>query len=98
MMRAFAIALLAGLGALSIGSAKATDLTTSNANTDLLQQARWVCRGDGRCFHTRGPYAYDYGPRYRYGYSHRYYRDWDEPRPGIGIYGPGFGIGVGPGY
>ncbi|WP_407180247.1 hypothetical protein [Bradyrhizobium sp. STM 3562] len=97
-MKAFAIALLAGIGALSAGSAKATDLLGSSgySNPDPVQQVRLVCDDMGRCYHTRGhAYSYDYGPRYRY--ERRYYRE--EPRAGIGIYGPGgvgVGVGVGP--
>jgi hypothetical protein len=95
-MKLLAVALLTGAAALSAGSARATDLFASGGytNPDAMQQVRLVCDEDGRCYRTRGHvYSYDYGPRYRDDrrYYHRYY---DEPRPGIGIYGPG-GVGVG---
>ena len=56
-MRTFAIALLAGAGALSVGSAaKASDIYTSSeyTNPDLVQQVRMVCDEDGRCYRTHG--------------------------------------------
>lgn len=99
-MKAFAVAMLAGVGALSLGSAKATDISTSSGYSDPnpVQQVRLICNDEGRCYHTRGRIYYrDYGPRYRY-YEHRDYY-YDEPHAGIGIYGPGgvgVGIGVGP--
>ena len=56
-MRTFAIALLAGAGALSVCSAaKASDIYTSSeyTNPDLVQQVRMVCDEDGRCYRTHG--------------------------------------------
>ena len=105
-MRSFAIALLAGVGALSVGSAaKATDIYTSTeyANPDLVQQVRLVCDEDGRCYRTRGGSrvivrdSYNYMPRERY-IERREYRDWDDgPRAGVGIRAPGVSVGVGVG-
>jgi hypothetical protein len=105
-MRTFAIALLAGVGALSVGSAaKATDIYTSTeyANPDLVQQVRLVCDEDGRCYRTRGGSrvivrdSYNYMPRERY-IERREYRDWDDgPRAGVGIRAPGVSVGVGVG-
>jgi hypothetical protein len=102
-MKSFAIALLAGVGALSIGgAAKATDIysTTEYGNPDLVQQVRMVCDDAGRCYHTRGHSrvivrdSYNYMPRERY-IERREYRDWDEPRGGIGFYAPGVSVGIG---
>jgi hypothetical protein len=105
-MKTLAIALLAGVGALSVGSAKASDITVTSeyANPDLVQQVRLVCDDAGRCYRTRGgsrvvvrdSYNY-YAPRDRY-YEHRTYRDWDDgPRAGVGIRTPGVSVGVGVG-
>ena len=98
-MKPLAVALLIGAAALSVGSARATDILTGSgyAGPDT-QPVRLICDEDGRCYRSRGHvYSHDYGPRYR-SYEHRrYYRD--EPRAGIGVYGPGgvgVGIGVGP--
>ena len=103
-MRSFAIALLAGVGALSIGSAaRATDIysTTEYSNPDLVQQVRLVCDDAGRCYRTRGGGrvivrdSYNYMPRERY-IERREYRDWDDgPRAGVGIRAPGVSVGVG---
>ena len=89
-MRTFAIALLAGAGALSVGSAaRASDIYTSSeyTNPDLVQQVRMVCDEDGRCYRTHGGSrvivrdSYNYAPRERY-IERREYRDWDDgPRP-----------------
>jgi hypothetical protein len=105
-MRTFAIALLAGVGALSVGSAaKATDIYTSSeyTNPDLVQQVRMVCDDSGRCYRTRGGSrvivrdSYNYAPRERY-IERREYRDWDDgPRAGVGIRTPGVSVGVGVG-
>jgi hypothetical protein len=105
-MRTFAIALLAGVGALSVGSAaKATDIYTTSeyTNPDLVQQVRLVCDEDGRCYRThRGARvivrdSYNYVPRERY-IERREYRDWDDgPRAGVGIRTPGVSVGVGVG-
>ena len=104
-MRTLAIALLAGAGALSLGSAaKASDIYSSSeyTNPDLVQQVRLVCDDAGRCYRTRGgsrvivrdSYNY-YQPRDRY-YERRTYRDWDDgPRAGVGIRAPGVSVGVG---
>ena len=107
-MRTFAIALLAGVGALAAGSAaKASDFytstTTEYAAPELVQQVRLICDEDGRCYRTRGGArvivrdSYAYAPRERY-IERRHYRDWDDsPRAGVGIRAPGvsFGVGVG---
>ena len=104
-MRSFAIALLAGVGALSIGSAaRATDIysTTEYSNADLVQQVRLVCDDAGRCYRTHGGSrvivrdSYNYMPRERY-IERREYRDWDSPRAGVGIRAPGVSVGVGVG-
>ena len=105
-MRSFPIALLAGVGALSIGSAaRATDIysTTEYSNPDLVQQVRLVCDDAGRCYRTRGGGrvivrdSYNYMPRERY-IERRGYRDWDDgPRAGVGIRAPGVSVGVGVG-
>ena len=105
-MKTLAIALLAGAGALSIGSARASDIYTTGgyANPDMVQQVRLVCDPDGNCYRTRrgarvvvrDSYNY-YAPRQRY-YERRTYRDWDDsPRAGVGIHAPGVSVGVGVG-
>jgi hypothetical protein len=104
-MRTLAIALLAGVGALSAGgAAKATDIYTTSeyTNPDLVQQVRLVCDEDGRCYRTRGGSrvivrdSYNYVPRERY-IERRTYRDWDEPRAGVGFRVPGVSVGIGVG-
>jgi len=98
-MRKIAIGLLAGAGALMTGGANASDVYTSGeyTNSDLIQQVRMV---DGRCYRTRGGSrvivrdSYAYAPRERY-IEQRRYRDWDEPRAGVGIRAPGVSVGVG---
>jgi hypothetical protein len=104
LMRKLAITLLAGTGALCVGSAaNATDIYAGGgyANSDLVQQVRLVCQENGRCYRTRDGGrviirdAYDYAPRERY-YERRSYRDWDDgPRPGIGFRAPGVSVGIG---
>lgn len=100
-MRTFAIALLTGVGALSLATAaKASDIYTSSeySNPSLVQQVRMVCDEDGRCWRSRRGErviirdSYDYAPRERY-YDRRY--DYDRPHDGIGIRAPGVSIGVG---
>jgi hypothetical protein len=100
-MRTLAIALLAGAGALSIGSAKASDFYTTSEHIDpnLVHQVRTVCDDDGRCYRTRGGKrviirdSYNYYPRDRYR-ERRVYRDYaDGPR--VGIRTPGVSVGVG---
>ena len=101
-MRKIAIGLLAGAGALMAGSANASDVYTSSeyTNSDLIQQVRMVCDDSGRCYRTRGSSrvivrdSYAYAPRERYIEQPRY-RDWDEPRAGVGIRAPGVSVGVG---
>lgn len=102
-MAKLAIALLAGAGALFAGSANASDIYSSGeyANSDLLQQVRMVCDGEGRCYRTRGSRrviiqdSYNYAPRERY-IERR--RDWDDgPRAGVGFRAPGVSVGVGVG-
>jgi hypothetical protein len=104
-MRKLAIALLAGAGALCVGSANASDIYTSSeyTNSDLLQPVRMVCNEDGRCYRTRGRSrviiqdSYNYEPRERY-IERRSYRDWDDsPRAGVGFRSPGVSVGVGVG-
>jgi hypothetical protein len=105
-MRTFAIALLAGAGALSVGgAARASDIYTSSeyTNPDLVQQVRMVCDEDGRCYRTHGGSrvivrdSYNYAPRERY-IERREYRDRDYgPRGGIGFRAPGVSVGVGVG-
>jgi hypothetical protein len=105
MMKTLAIALLAGVAALSVGSARASDVYVSDgyANPDLVQQVRLVCDDAGRCYRTRGGArvvvrdSYNYAPRERY-YERRTYRDYDDsPRAGVGIRAPGVSVGVGVG-
>jgi hypothetical protein len=110
-MRTFAMAVMAGVGALSLAAgAKAADVYVSSEyiSSDPVQQVRMVCDEDGRCYQTRGGRrviiernydSYNYVPRERY-YERRYYRDrdYDEgPRAGVGIYAPGVSVGVGVG-
>jgi len=107
-MRTIAIAILAGVGALSVGSAaRASDIigTTDYATPGSVQQVRMICDEDGRCYRSRGgrasvrdSYGYDQ-PRERY-IERRTYRDrdWDDgPRAGVGIRAPGVSVGVGVG-
>jgi hypothetical protein len=101
-MRTLAIALLAGAGALSVGSASASDIYTSSeyTNSDLVQQVRLVCDDNGNCYRTRGgrrvivgdSYNY-YQPRERYIERRSYYDD----GPRVGIRAPGVSVGVGVG-
>ncbi len=104
-MRKLAIALLAGAGAVFIGSANASDIYSSNgyANAGLVQQVRLVCDEDSRCYRTRGGRrvivedSYNYAPRERY-IERRGYRDWDGgSRAGVGFRAPGVSVGVGVG-
>ena len=104
-MKTLAIALLAGAAALSVGSARASDIYVSDgyANPDLVQQVRLVCDEYGNCYRTRGGArvivrdSYNYAPRERY-YERRTYRDYDDgPRAGVGIRTPGVSVGVGVG-
>jgi hypothetical protein len=102
-MKKLAVVLLAGAGALCVGSASASDFVTSGgySNQDLLQPVRMVCNDYGRCYEThRGSRvivreSYGYTPRERY-IEHRRYRDWDDgPRAGVGIRAPGVSVGIG---
>ena len=100
-MRKIAIGLLAGVGALLTGSANASDVYTSSeyTNSDLIQQVRMVCDDSGRCYRSRESRvivrdSYNYAPRERY-IERRHYRDYDEPRAGVGIRAPGVSVGVG---
>ena len=104
-MRKLTIALLAGVGALFVGSANASDIYTSSEyrNSDLLQPVRMICNEDAQCFSTRGGSrviirdSYNYMPRERY-IERRSYRDWDDgPRAGVGFRAPGVSVGVGVG-
>lgn len=100
-MRTIAIGLLAAAGALMADSANASDVYTTSeySNSDLVQQVRMVCDEDGRCYRTHGGSrvivrdSYAYAPRERY-IEHRRYRDWDEPRAGVGFRAPGVSVGV----
>jgi hypothetical protein len=101
-MKKIAIGLLAGTGALIAGSANASDIYTGSqyGNPDLVQQVRMICDDSGRCYRSRGESrvivrdSYAYAPRERY-IEHRRYRDWDEPRAGVGIRAPGVSVGIG---
>ena len=105
-MRTVAIALLAGVGALSIGSAaRASDFYTTSeySNPDLVQNVRMVCDDSGQCYRTRGGKrviirdSYNsYEPRARY-YERRTYRDHYHDGPSVGIRTPGVSVGVGVG-
>lgn len=112
-MKLFAIAVLTGVSALSVSSARASDIVTTGEgfNPDLVQQVRLVCDDAGRCYRTRGGRrvviqeygnSYNYVPRERY-IERRYYNDGyyqSGPSVGIGV-GPGgvgVGVGVGPRY
>ncbi len=105
-MRILAIALIAGAGALSAGSAHAADIypTSEYGNPDLVQQVRLVCDDAGRCYRTRGGSrvivqenyrdSYNsYEPRARV-YERRSYRGYDDG-PSVGIRAPGVSVGVG---
>lgn len=108
-MRTLVIALLAGAGALSIGSgARASDFYTTSeySNPDLVQNVRMVCDDSGQCYRTRGGKrviiregyrdSYNsYEPRARY-YERRTYRDYNDG-PSVGIRAPGVSVGVGVG-
>jgi len=100
-MRKIAIGLLAGAGAILAGSANASDIYTSSeyTNPDLIHQVRMVCDDSGRCYRSRESRvivrdSYAYQPRERY-IERRHYRDYDEPRAGVGIRAPGVSVGVG---
>ena len=103
-MRNVTVALLAGVGALFLGSANASDIYVES-DQPLIQQVRTVCDEDGRCYRTNGgrrviiqrdSYNY-YAPRERY-IERRDYRDWDDgPRAGVGFRAPGVSVGVGAG-
>jgi hypothetical protein len=103
-MKKLAVVLLAGAGALFVGSANASDFYTSGgySNSDLLQPVRMVCNDDGQCYRTRGNSrviirdSYDYSPRERY-IERRHYNDWDRPHAGVGFRAPGVSVGVGVG-
>ena len=104
-MKTLAIALLAGVAALSVGSARASDIYVSEgyANPDLVQQVRLICDQDGNCYRSRGGArvvvrdSYNYYPRDRYE-RRSYYRGYDDgPRAGVGIRTPGVSVGIGVG-
>jgi hypothetical protein len=104
-MKTLAVALLAGAGALVVGTANASDFYTSSGyvSSDLVQPVRMVCNENGRCYNTRGGSrvivrdSYGYAPRERY-IERRSYRDWDDgPRAGVGFGAPGVSVGVGVG-
>lgn len=103
-MNKFAMALLAGVGALSIGgAAKASDFFTTSEYTspDFVQQVRLICDENGRCYRSRGGAevvvrdSYNYAPRERY-IERREYRGYDDG-PRVGIRAPGVSVGVGVG-
>lgn len=97
-MQKFAIALMAGAGALFATAASAAPL--SSGMTVLpdsnIEQVRMVCNENGRCWRERGERrviirdSYGYAPRERY-YERRGYED----RGGIGIRAPGVSVGIG---
>jgi hypothetical protein len=101
-MRKIAIGLLAGTGVLLAGGANASEIYTTSeyTNSDLVQQVRMVCDDSGRCYRSRGESrvivrdSYAHAPRERY-IEQRRYRDYDEPRAGVGIRVPGVSVGVG---
>jgi hypothetical protein len=96
-MRKIAIMVMAGAGALFVGTANAADIyTSSEYASSFVQPVRMVCNEDGRCYRTsRFGDAYNYGPRERY-VERRRYRDWDDrPRGGIGFSAPGVSVGIG---
>jgi hypothetical protein len=106
-MKKIAITLLAGAGALFVGSANAADIYTSSeyvsSDLPLVQPVRMICNDDGRCYRTRGGSrvivedSYNYAPRERY-IERRGYHDWDDgPRAGVGFRAPGVSVGVGVG-
>ncbi|MDD1532881.1 MULTISPECIES: hypothetical protein [unclassified Bradyrhizobium] len=107
MMKTFAIALLAGVGALAaVSGARASDIYTTSEYTDpdLVQQVRLVCDDSGRCYRTRSGSrvivrdSYNYMPRDRYYERRTYHRHYDDgPRAGVGIRAPGVSVGVGVG-
>jgi hypothetical protein len=107
MMKTFAIALLAGVGALAaVSGARASDIYTTSEYTDpdLVQQVRLVCDDAGRCYRTRSGSrvivrdSYNYMPRDRYYERRTYHRHYDDgPRAGVGIRAPGVSVGVGVG-
>ena len=101
-MKIFAIAVLAGVGALSVGSARASDIVTTSEgfNPDLVQQVRLVCDDAGRCYRTRGGrrvVIQEYGDSYNYAPRERYIerRGYEERGPSVGFRAPGVSIGVG---
>lgn len=106
-MKTFAIALLAGVGALAaVSGARASDIYTTSEYTDpdLVQQVRLVCDDAGRCYRTRSSSrvivrdSYNYMPRDRYYERRTYHRHYDDgPRAGVGIRAPGVSVGVGVG-
>jgi hypothetical protein len=104
-MSKLTIALLAGAGALFVGSANASDIYTSGeyTNSDLLQPVSMICNDDGRCYSSGRRSrviirdSYNSMPRERY-IERRTYRDWDDgPRAGVGFRAPGVSVGVGVG-
>jgi hypothetical protein len=108
-MKILAVAMLAGVGALSVGSDSASEITTTSEgfNPDLVQQVRLVCDEAGRCYRTRGGRqvviqqygnSYNYAPRERYIERRGYYNDGYNSGPSVGIgVGPGgVSVGVGP--
>jgi len=104
-MKKLAVALLAGAGALFVGTANASDFYPSSGyvNSDVVQPVRMVCNENGRCYNTRGGSrvivrdSYGYAPRERY-IERRSYRHWDDgPRAGVGFGAPGVSVGVGVG-
>ena len=102
-MKKLAFTLLAGASTLFVGSASATDIYTSSEYTNpalLAQPVRMVCDDSGRCYRSRSSSrvivrdSYDYAPRERY-IERRSYREYDEPRGGVGFRAPGVSVGVG---
>ena len=100
-MNKFAIALMAGAGALLATAATAAPL--SNGMTALpdsnIEQVRMVCNENGRCWRERSERrviirdSYNYAPRERH-YGRRSY---DDRGGGVAIRGPGVSVGIGSG-
>jgi hypothetical protein len=99
-----AAAMVASMGAITIGSAGAMPFSSNTAvqGESLVQDVRVVCNRNGNCWNTnrryrsvnRGYYgrpAYYAEPRYGYGYD-RGYGYYGGPRVGVGVGPFGFGL------
>lgn len=98
-MNKFAIALMAGAGALLATAASAAPL--SNGMTALpegnIEQVRMVCNENGRCWRERSEPRVIIRDSYAYAPRERYYgrRSYEERSGGIGIRVPGVSVGIG---